>query len=224
MPIVRSLNEIPDDRSKRRRRIIEFENAESIELDMEVAYYQGMLPGAEVSADVIKNAIQADRLKCAETEALRLLARKDYTESGLLKKLMAGGHTEEHANPIVERCLEWGYLDDSKFAERLIADCVNLRKLGPVRVRSELRRRGVPDEIAEAALDTASETAEAPVDQALRALAGKRRTYARLDPDVAHRRMYGFLQRRGFTSDIIRNAVDQFTTSLREDTDTSDES
>ncbi len=216
MPTVTSIEEIPNDRSKRRRRVIVFDDAASVELDHARAIAAGIRVGGTISQSDLAELVRSDRVALAEKDALALLTRRDHSEAELRKKLRAKEHDAAAIDVVVARCKEWGYLDDERLARHLVNDAINLKRLGPARIKQKLGALGIDKDVAREAVSHAEDDAPSPVEQALGALATKRRSYARLDQETARRRMYGFLQRRGFNFDTVRAAVEQFERELRD--------
>jgi regulatory protein len=75
-------------------------------------------------------------------------------------------------------------------------------------IRNALREKGVAPEVADAALEEAGDEAERAYELATRRAA----RMSGLDPQAAHRRLYGLLLRRGFghaiAADAARRALD----------------
>ncbi len=216
MPTVKALEEIPNERGKRDRRNVVFEGASTVELSLEIAMRAGFVPGREIDAASIRIAVEEDGLARAEKDAMAMLSRKDFTERELRDRLAKREHQPKAIETVIERCLGWGYLDDSRFAERFVSDSIELKRHGPTRIRQALRKRGVPDQLAEEALAKARAETPSLVDQACAALVSKRRSYARLEPEVARRRMTAFLQRRGYDFDTVRSAIKLFEARAEE--------
>lgn len=201
MPTITALKEIP---RTPKRRIVEFSDAEPVELSLEVVVLNGLLVGRTVSMETLASARKDDALKTAETFALKLLSRKNCSEQALRKALKGQGYPEPVAEEIVAKCRQWGYLNDKRLAELVVNDAIARKHLGPARIRQTLRDRGITAELGVAAQERAAAVEPPLVEQALAALKGKERGYARLDAETAKRRTIAFLQRRGFGFDTIR--------------------
>lgn len=142
-------------------------------------------------------------------QALRLLAGRDYTVAALTRKLEQRGHAAEQAAEAVARLVVEHFLDDRRYAERLIEQCRASGRYVGYRLRQELKRRGVPAAVsAELLADYRDGTEE--IDLARQLIA---RRYAGFDPvtsdDRDRRRVAGFLQRRGFSGEVIRQLLDR---------------
>lgn len=196
---IAALTQIP---GKPGRMRVEFRNGEPVELAMDIIARHRLLVGHAVSAETLRAAQEEDARKEAETAALKLLNRKNCSEQELRRTLRANGFGERLVDDVVDKCRGWGYLDDRRLAEMVVTDAIERRHLGPARIREALRKRGL-----EASTQQPSGGESSLVDQALAALKGKERTYARLDRETARRRMTAFLQRRGFSFDTIRAAL-----------------
>lgn len=130
--------------------------------------------------------------------ALRLLARRDYGTTELRHRLMEKGFDPASVDLAVERAVELGFLDDVRYVERLTNLLLETgRAVGPRLVR-ELRRRGLPEELIDAA--TASSRVAGLEQATLRDLIARR--FPAFDYSAAaakdRRRVVHFLQRRGF--------------------------
>lgn len=144
----------------------------------------------------------------------------DAAELGLLKKLRARqlsvseaktylGQFElggEGVEVILDAFLVRGYLDDARLAEQLVHAGVDRKGQGRQAISQSLAKRGVPRDIADAAL------AELPDDDAERALEfarSKAGSMRGLERDVALRRLAGQLARRGYGGSSALNAARQ---------------
>lgn len=150
----------------------------------------------------------------ARDYALRLLGRRDHTRADLERKLVRRGVDRSIIDELISRLTDDGYLDDRRFARRWAESAVaSGRCLGP-RLRLELRRRGVPAEIAE---QTASELTEGYEEFSV-ARTLLERKFPGFDPVAADdrdkRRVFGFLQRRGVSTATI---VAIFRNLIRDD-------
>ena len=135
--------------------------------------------------------------------ALRLITRRDRTETELRQKLKQFGFSLSAIETAVEKCREYNYLDDNRYAiERARALLRTGRGVGR-KVKLDLHRRGVSGAIVEQALATAEK--EFPPDQILcDQLTRRFSTFNYFTADNREkRRVVGFFQRRGFSLEQI---------------------
>ena len=145
-------------------------------------------------------------LKRAKNTAYRYLTIRPRSRKELADKLQ----DKEFPGPIIAAVLEHvtrlGYLDDGKFAAQWAASRVRSRGFGRRRIEQELRIKGISREIIKGTLNSLFE--EAPeAETARRETEKKLRTLTRFEPEVRRRRLAGFLERKGFSSEIIRTIL-----------------
>jgi len=89
--------------------------------------------------------------------ALRYLARREYGIEELKRKLILRGAEPDVADRVVCNCAAQGQVSDERFTEMYVR--MRIRRLfGPLKIRGELRQRGIPDALIVAALQVDEET------------------------------------------------------------------
>ena len=129
------------------------------------------------------------------------LARREYGQTELIRKLADKGFERDAAEEAVCRLTDDGLQSDSRFAESFVQSRINQGK-GPVRIRLDLSQKGIGDSVTELALEEA--------DPDWRALAREQRI-KKFGPDLPgdfkeKARQMRFLQYRGFEQDHIQSA------------------
>ncbi|HEY9309031.1 MAG TPA: regulatory protein RecX [Microbacterium sp.] len=110
----------------------------------------------------------------------------------------------EAVGAILDAFVDRGYLDDARLAEQVVHAGVDRKGQGRQVIAQSLAKRGVPRDVADAAL------AELPDDDAERALEFARTkagSLRGLERDVALRRLAGQLARRGYGGSLALNAA-----------------
>jgi regulatory protein len=140
--------------------------------------------------------------RTVRTAALALLAGRDFGRAELARRLERRGYPEGVVAAVVERLVAERLLSETRFVEQFIRQHAG-RGHGPVRIRAELRDRGVPEDEIEAGLEAAGE------DWAAVARDARRRRFGLSPPDdyPGRARQARFLQYRGFSSEQIRAAL-----------------
>jgi|SRR5579883_357639 len=137
----------------------------------------------------------------ARRAALDALARRDHASGELEQKLLEAGYEPGIVRALVEALQAEKLLDDRRYLENFIAYHAG-RGQGPVRVRSELRQRGIVGELVEECLEAFGDW----IVQLQRAR--QKKFGAALPRGYAERqRQMRFLNYRGFTSAQIRSAL-----------------
>ena len=78
--------------------------------------------------------------------AMNLLARREHSTQELRDKLLTRGFEDDEIVPALQTLSREGLLSDERFTESFIHSRME-RGSGPVKIRAELRQRGVADEI-----------------------------------------------------------------------------
>jgi regulatory protein len=131
--------------------------------------------------------------------ALRLLTLRPHSEVELRRKLARRGCPADDVERAVARARGLGYLDDAAFARALAGRRVRTR--GPALIARELASKGVERAVVQ---ETVGTVPREDVVAAARRLA-ERGVEAGTDRRVIAAR----LMRRGFPSDVIREALDR---------------
>lgn len=151
-------------------------------------------------------ASRSEQLEAARSIALSQLESRARTEAELRQALARRDTPADVAEEVIARFKDVGLIDDQSFARDLTTTRLVVQRRGAIRIRQELRSKGVPDEIAQeavAGIDAGDEL------EAAKAFAIKKmRSYQRLEPLLAKRRLYGALARRGFSADVVRQATE----------------
>jgi len=126
----------------------------------------------------------------------------------LHRKLSRKGFPEPDARNTIERLEGNGLLDDAKFAEQYARSKVMTSGASKRRVVQDLRRKGIAEPVAAAAIERVF--ADEEIDQGAMAEKTARKKLAQLgnlEPLVLRRRLFGFLARRGYDLEDIKNVV-----------------
>jgi regulatory protein len=146
-------------------------------------------------------AADADE-RTVRTAALALLAARDFSRHELTGRLLRKGYGAQVVGTAVAALAQEGSLREERYVEQYIVHHAG-RGQGPVRIRIELREKGVAAE----AIDEALEAADADWVQSARE--ARRRKFGLSPPgDYRERaRQARFLQYRGFSAEQIRAAL-----------------
>jgi regulatory protein len=150
--------------------------------------------------------------RAARIAALDALARRDYASEDLRHKLIEKGYDATVVSPLLDVLRDEKLLDDQRYMENFVAYHA-ARGQGPLRVRLDLRRRGLQGASVEDYLSAYPEWVAQLKKARLKKFGAKLpETYA--DRQVQAR----FLGYRGFTSAQIRIALG-FDVELDSDTE-----
>ena len=161
-------------------------------------------PGLEMAVEEPEALRLEDEFYSAKDKALTLLSYAPHS-AGMLAEKLRRHWDEEIVLRVVERMEELDLLDDGDYAARLARDLVNLKGWSLNRVRLELKKRKLPPDAVEEALEQFDEDSD--LTAALRVIRKKYRS--RLGDEDGIRRTIAALQRQGFSLGIIRQALER---------------
>lgn len=147
----------------------------------------------------------------ARAIVLRRLSAAARSRADLAGALSRRGIPDDVATAVLDEFESSGLIDDAALAEALAESGVRHRGLQGSALRVALRRRGITDELARAAVGDCD--AEAAAATARRLVERRAAGLSRLDDAVATRRLVGFLVRRGHPPAVAHRIV---TEVLRE--------
>jgi regulatory protein len=136
-----------------------------------------------------------------EMVAMNLLARREHSRAELIDKLLKREFDPADVETTVASLVERNLVSDERFAESFATGRMR-RGQGPVRIRQELRQRGVADALIDACLVTLAP------DWGGIAIEVRRKKFGAAVPDEFKEkaRQMRFLQYRGFTTEQIQAA------------------
>lgn len=151
--------------------------------------------------------------------AYKLLSYRGRSEKELSKRLSLKGYDSQLVEDIVYKLKLSGLLDDSKLAASLKIYAEETKLLGTEGIRKFLRERGIPIDIIRETVNGLDETgvAEKLVDRKLfvwgklTALQGNLQS-----KEAAIKKIYGMLNRKGFSYDTIKKTLGGLRASLNE--------
>jgi regulatory protein len=139
----------------------------------------------------------------ARLVALQLLGRRDYTREELRRKLHDRGFGADEIDRVLDALREQGLQDDMRAARAFVRTASHIKGRGPLRIRQELKARGVPGETIAA---VTSDLTPEQVREAIGQILTKKKVVHPIGP-ADRRRLFQHLVRRGFPADAILKAL-----------------
>ena len=142
----------------------------------------------------------------AYLDGLRLLARRELSEAQVRARLARRAHSAEDVDGALTRLRAEGALDDGRTAAAIARTAVNVRRLGPRRIRRAVEAAGIPADVVDRAVRDALDgvDAAATVNAALeRGLAAHR---GPIDDRLAAR-LYRRLVAHGHDPEVVSRAL-----------------
>jgi regulatory protein len=180
-----------------------------------------LMKGSLISKVEMGKIIQAQEKQQAYLDAIRLLSSRLHSEYELGARLKQKGYDALIIADTLEKLRGEQYLNDALFAEQLTNQRIGSQKKGRHWVKQELKFKGLQPEQISHALNQVD--GEVEYNSALELAVRKYNTDAHSDPLKAKRKTVAFLQRRGFSSDIISRVMKQMGTRVDDEGDMEEE-
>jgi regulatory protein len=171
-----------------------------------VSEREGLTDGMPLTDAVMQRLEEAADEEAALRTALRLLERRPFARRDLARRLVRKGHSSGAVEAALDQAGAMGLLDDLDFALQYV-EIRARRGQGPRRLFRDLRGLGVEGPTAEEAI-AATFPPEVDLGPQVHALAVKRASQlGDLPLPVKRRRLHAYLQRRGYDTSEVIDAV-----------------
>lgn len=175
----------------------------AVKVDTETLLRAGLKPGSEITDEELHQLILDSDARRAKEKALYLLEHRDHSKKELTEKIARTAASWEAARSAASQMEELGLVDDEAYARRRAKELFEQKRYGPLRVRQELRQKGIADWLIEELLE---EYGGEGLEENLRAVL-ERKYPAWQEDEKTRRRAYAALQRMGYTYEQIREGM-----------------
>lgn len=170
-------------------------------LMMEIKYKYDLQEDIEINEEYIQKVLREEELSKAKDQALKFLTYRQRSEKEIIDKLKKKGFEESIIDDTLNYLKKYKLVDDVEFAKAFMRDKINLNKFGPIRIKHELYKKGIDNNIIEKVLEENDEEDE--YNRALNLAKKKLPSYKNDDKNAIYRKLGGFLQRKGYSYDCI---------------------
>ncbi|WJY27655.1 recombination regulator RecX [Sporosarcina trichiuri] len=165
----------------------------------------GLTKGMPLDEWVKEDLVYEEEIQRAFNRALHYLGRRMRSEQEVRQKLLEAEFSEAVTREALLKLKKLGFLDDQAYSEALLQNQKTASGKGPNAIKAEMKKKGIDPEVQEAVLeeyDPAEQLATA------KRLADKAaRKHSAVAPAQLKQRIQNALQRKGFSFDIIKEAV-----------------
>lgn len=180
------------------------DNKFAIGVDEEVKIKYKLEIGMEVDEVFLEEILKKEEEKKIVDLSLRYLAYRQRSEQEVSNYLSKKAYPSDLVEYAIEYCKSRGYINDEEFAKAYAKDKLNINKLGPSRIKYELRLKGIDQDIISRVVNPSSNKE---YENALELGTKQAKKYAKDPYNKAYAKLSGFLQRRGYSYDIINKVV-----------------
>ncbi len=149
--------------------------------------------------------IAIEDFRRAKDAVFRLLKVRLRSEQEIQERLRRKQFSQEIIEKIIQYFKEITLIDDLQFTQKWISSRL-LKPFGINRIRYELKTKGIQDEIIQQELRKITD--DYPEEEIVLNLARKQVSkHKNVEPNKLKHRIYGYLARKGFRSEIILKAL-----------------
>lgn len=214
----------------------------AIAVALDVAAAERLTVGQSCPPARLERLFKAQQFQQVYESAIKFLSYRPRSAREVELRLRKKGHDPDEIATVMERLRNRGYVNDEEFARFWVGNRMAFNPRGPRLLKSELRQKGVSQDVVDSVMQEQVEAQQEAVQQAAQvaeawgeqnadeelapgtdlanalALARKKwRTYGSLDPQTARRRLSGFLARRGYNYDTIDGVIKRLLAPEDED-------
>jgi regulatory protein len=183
-------------------------------LDAPIILSEDVIHQYRLKEGTVITAAQLERLQTeaalyqCDREVARLLTAREHSVGEIRIKLARKGFSSDTVRRVVNKYKDKGILDDARFALNLAKSLIDRRPSGKSYVIAYLRKKLIDRSLAEQTADALLEGTEE-TERALKALKTRWGEFRHFELEVARRKAYNYLARRGFSYEAAKEALAQ---------------
>lgn len=187
---------------------VNFDNGESLLLNLDIISKYLLIKGKTINADNISEILKAQHFIDVRKAAYRFASYKPRTEYQIRQKLKEKAYDDDEINFAVKFLLEFKLIDDENYAVTFIKNKANLKNYGANRIKLELKRAGIADNLIE---DSINEyyPFENLLDIAKKAAAKKMKLLQNKPPEKQRNSLIQYLIRQGYDWSVIKRIISE---------------
>ena len=166
----------------------------------------GLRNGQDIDEQALASIAVDEENRKALDSVFRLLAVRNRSRKELTTRLKLKKLSKSSIDAALGRIKEIGYLDDAKYARERI-NYLRRSGKGPAYIRMDLRKAGIDEETISELLTATPESRAEEVEQIKNIALSRLKRMSKTDPLTASRKLTGFLARRGFDIETIKDGL-----------------
>lgn len=173
-------------------------------IDIEILYKYSLEVDMEIDESFIKDVLQGEEQNRANNYALNLLSYRWRSECEIRNSMNTKGYSQDTIDNTIKFLKEQELIDDRRFAESFIKDKINFRDWGSYRLKQELFSKGVSKNIVDEVIE---KYCDDEFERAMNLASKKIKSYKNDDKNAIYRKLGGYLQRKGYSYDVISKVL-----------------
>lgn len=189
---------------------VNFADGQFLVLNTDIIAGERISKSKTFSADEIRKFILMQRIITAKKEAYRYASMRKRSEFQIRGKLKEKGFLPEETAAAIDFLKKFGMIDDEEFARAFATEKVTKKQLGGARLKQELRRAGVSDEISASVIEEIAPAETEEILDVMRKLTEKKlRMIAKKEPEKQKNSLILFLTGKGYKYEYIKQIIDE---------------
>ena len=164
----------------------------------------GLRTGQELAPEDIEDLKSKEQTEKAKQNAIKFVSFRPRSVYELQTHLNRKSYEEDVIDQVVDYLTTLGLLDDVAFANYWVEQRETFRPRSRFALSQELRQKGISREVIDSVLEDVDELAAA-----RRVVEKSSGRWTELPEQVYKEKMAGILQRRGFSYEIVREALEE---------------
>lgn len=169
----------------------------------------GYISGDEIDEQELAAFEEAVGSRCAFNSALNSLDYRDHSTREIRQKLMRKFDVQ-YVDEAVEKLAELDLINDERYARLYARELFEHKKFGKMRIKSELRARGIAAETANEAVDELFDEEEPDNIERIVDIIEKK-YYNKMNDESGRKKVFAALTRMGYSFSDIREAMSEFS-------------
>lgn len=186
------------------------DGALAFELSDEVLLKFGLKTGDKIDDQAVERISTSEAFHRAQTFAVNYLSYRPRSSKEIQDHLRKKGFSPDLGRKVVQHLQKQGLVNDVEFARMFVRDKLKKKQVGKAWIRRALYEKGVSSHIVEKTFkeyvsdDDQEQAAHQLAEKRLR-LAGA--SFEKLDQNKKRKRLFNYLLRRGFSSEVALKTV-----------------
>ena len=171
--------------------------------------------GVEMTPSLFRKLQRDENRHAVKSYMLGLLARRDHARRELYNKAKRKDFPPEFINSVLDELQEKDFLNEEEFAHKFARDKSHLNRWGPAKIKAHLYKKGISKEVSERAVNQVLE--ELDLQERFENLIDKRKRRFMREDDAFKRKkkVFDYLQRKGYYPGSIYNYLDDLMKRLK---------
>lgn len=172
--------------------------------------------GMIISEDLFEELRLSEEKWAIREYLVRILGRRDHSRNELYLKAIKKGYTGSFVNPVLDELEEKKYINHEEFAKKFVHDKFEFNKWGIQKIKNELRKKGISNQIIENALEQGPDKSSR-IESMLTLVRKQKKKFLRADSHKRKKKIFDYLIRKGYDSSLILAEIEKLNSIVNDE-------